>query len=141
MCNELGNSWFLDDATNKTLEEFVCLLYGKKSNKINVVRYDKYKEVYEKKNKIQDLALLPPCQQSVQLHFKRSNYVARIWRSCLTAVVDFPNIGEHGWTNSGSIVWAEDILPENIVDILMNEDENDNESEVEDDSEGESEDD
>ena len=37
MCNELGNAWFLDDATNKTLEEFVCLLYGKKSNKINVV--------------------------------------------------------------------------------------------------------
>ena len=36
-------------------------------------------------------------------------------------------------------MWAEDILPENIVDILMNEDENDNESEVEDDSEGESE--
>ena len=47
--------------------------------------YDKFKEVYEKKNKIQDFVLLP-CPQSVQLHFKRSNYVARIWRSCLTAV-------------------------------------------------------
>ena len=55
--------------------------------------------------------------------------------------LQFSNIGEHGWTNSGSIVWTEDILPENIDDILMNEDENDNESEVEDDSEGESEDD
>ena len=90
----------------KRLKSLVCLLYGKKSNKINVVKYDKFKEVYETQNKIQDLALLPPFQQSVQLHFKRSNYVARIWRSCLTAVIDFPNISEHGRTNSGSIVWT-----------------------------------
>ena len=33
-----------------------------------------------------------------------------------------------GWTNSGSIVWTEDILHENIVDDLLNGDENDNES-------------
>ena len=88
----------------ETLEEFVCLLYGKKSKCINAVRYERFKDVYQKKNKIKDLALLPPLQKTVQLHFKRSNYISKIRKSCLIPVIYFPDISEHGWTDSGSIV-------------------------------------
>ena len=36
----------------------------------------------------------------------------------------FPNIIDNGWTESGFIIWIESVLPENIVDILLNKDEN-----------------
>ena len=91
------------------------------------------------RRKIQDLSLLPPCQQSIRLYFKRSNYVAKIWKTCLIPMQCYPSINEHGWSEDGTIVWTESILPDNIYELLLNENEND--SELEDDSEGESEED
>ena len=66
MFSELGNSWSLDDNMMSHLEEYMCLLYGKGLKNINTVRYEKFTDVYKKKNKIQDLSLLSPCQQSIK---------------------------------------------------------------------------
>ena len=38
-------------------------------------------------------------------------------------------------SDSGSIVWTEDVLPKYFAEVLLNEDENGNESEGEDDEE------
>ena len=122
------------------LEEFICYLYGHKCKEINTVRYNKFKDTYEKKNKILDLSLLPACQQTLRLHFKRSNYVASIWKNCLVPRVDLPAVESHGWTQSGEIIWCENVLPENIEDILIDQD-SDSEGEIENESESETDED
>ena len=99
----LGNSWSLTNENLDILEEFICYLYGHKCKTINTARYNKFKDAYEKKNKIQDLSLLPPCQQTLRLYFKRSNYVARIWKLCLIPRVCLPAVEDHGWKYS--LVW------------------------------------
>ena len=45
-----GDSWLLDEDTLQTLEEYICLLYGRRSNEMNSVRYEKFKDQYEKKH-------------------------------------------------------------------------------------------
>ena len=59
----LGSTWELGDALFRLLEAFLCALFGKNYEEINILR----KDTYEKRNKIQDLALLPPCQQTLKL--------------------------------------------------------------------------
>ena len=84
------------------------------------------------------LSILPPHRTVCHLHFGRSNYVAKSWKSTFISVIDFPNTKDHGWTEDGSIVWIKDIFPREIVEILYKEDLPDSEYTLE--SEGESED-
>ena len=101
---ELGSAWDIDDALLSLPEKYVCNLFGKKQKDINKVRCTIYKNVYEKKGKIQDLSLLPPCRQSLLLYCRRSNYIAKVWRSCFDAEIDFDNISNHGWSKDAEIV-------------------------------------
>ena len=57
--------------------------------------------------------------------------------SSFFAVIDFPDIKDHGWTEDGTTVWTKDVFPADIIDILY-EDISDSEYII--DSEGESED-
>ena len=34
-------------------------------------------------------------------------------------MIDFADIKHHGWSEDGSIVWTEDIFPEDVETILM----------------------
>ena len=93
---QLGSAWDIDEALLSLLEEYVCNLFGKKQKDVNKVRYTIFENVYEKKGKIQDLSLLPPCRQSLLLHCRRSNHIAKVWRSCFDAEIDFDYILNHG---------------------------------------------
>jgi hypothetical protein len=86
--------------------------------------------VYEKKNKKFFL--------SVQLHLQRS-CLSGIWRSCLTAVIDSPDISEYGCEQIQAALYGLRMFYMKVLSIFcwMNEDEIDHESEGEDDSEGE----
>ena len=77
----LGDLWQPSNDLLNALEEVVCYMFGRKQKYVNSVRYDIFKAVYTKKGKIQDLSLLPPSLQSLQLHCKWANYIAKIWRS------------------------------------------------------------
>ena len=101
------------------LEEFVCSLERKNKKDINQLRYEIIQTMYEKKGKIQDLSLLPPCRSSLQLHCKRSNYVAKMWQSSLSCNIDPDNIQNHDWSENGDIIWIDEAFPENIQSILV----------------------
>ena len=103
MFDRLGETVNLDENSITLLEEFVCSLYRKNKKDINQPRYEIFQAMYEKKGKIQDLSLLPPCRSSLQLHCKRSNYVAKMWRSSLSCIIDPDNIHNHGWSENGDI--------------------------------------
>ena len=85
---------------------YVCTIW-KKYKEINILRYDIFKDTYEKKNKMQDLVLLPPCQQTLKLHCQRADYVARVRKFSFRAMIDFADIKHHGWSEDRNIVWTE----------------------------------
>ena len=123
MFSSLGNSWEINENNLRVFEEFVFHLYGGKEKSVDKLRYNKFEAVYRKKNKIQDLSLLPPCLRSLLLHLKRSNYIARIWKLCFQAVIDFQDISNHDWNSDGTINWTTEEFPDDVVEILTAEDE------------------
>eukprot|EP00794_Sanderia_malayensis_P011489 gene11489-biopygen9165 len=125
---DLGAQWSIDEELLLRLEEYVCHIFGKKKKDVNAVRYEIFKNGYEKKGKIQDLSLLPPCRQSLQLHCQRSNYIAKVWRSCLQANIDFADIERNGWSADGKIVWVDAAFPEEVEQILVGVESNDESS-------------
>ena len=59
------------------------------------------------------------------LHLKWANYIARIWKLSLQAVIDFEDIELHGLNNDGTIHWTTEEFPDDIVEILCKEEDND----------------
>ena len=56
--------------------------------------------MYEKQGKIQDLSLLPPCQDTFQLRSHRCNYVAKYESHALKQIfslVIYLNMVGHNW--------------------------------------------
>ena len=80
--SRLGTSWDYDEATFKSLEEFTCVIYGLRNEKsINKARSKLFEKNFSRQEEIIDLSLLPPCQSVLFLHYKRANYVSKLWRS------------------------------------------------------------
>ena len=53
---------------------------------------------------------------------KRANYIARIWKLCFQAAIDFQYITNQGWNSVGTIHWTTEEFPDDIIKILTNED-------------------
>ena len=64
------------------------------------------------------MVLLPPCNSSLLLHIKRSNYVVKSWRSSLTSWLDADEISKNGWLPDGSTYWVDDVFPRETEEIL-----------------------
>ena len=67
------------------------------------------------------LSLLPPCK-STYLHILHSNYVASNLKFYLLNVVKRQSIMENGWIENSEIVWVDDAFPDDIMEILVDED-------------------
>ena len=103
----------------RSLEEFVCLLYGsRRVKKFNDLRHQLFQKTYQQKNKIIDLSLLPPCQQTLRLHSLRCNFVVKIRENSDVCTSQEPPITNHGWTGEREIQWIEKAFPDDIVQLL-----------------------
>ena len=89
---ELGESWTLSEELFQALEAFVCNLYCKKVNDVNILRY----ELHCSKGGGVEPEALPPCMSSLKLHALRANYQAAVWRRSLTANTEIPSSDAHG---------------------------------------------
>ena len=96
----------------------ICHLYVKKSTFVNKVRFAKFQATYKVQNKTPDLLTLPPCKQSLVLHLKRANYIAKLWKSCLIPRIGFPDTTEHGWKSNGDVLWTTNEFADSIVELL-----------------------
>ena len=103
------------------IEQYVCALCKSKKKSVNDVRYDLFEKKQNKEGKIIYLSLIPPCFSFLYLQIKRANFVSRLWKSTRIAKLILPNIEEHGWNTDGSIAWILDPYPEDILDLLMND--------------------
>ncbi|KAL8572866.1 hypothetical protein ACOMHN_011115 [Nucella lapillus] len=73
-----------------------------------------------------DLSLLPPCQCTLQMHIQRVHYQVEVWKSAGEAQPAIDGPAGRGWeiTEEGGleIRWSEeDILPQELVDILCDQ--------------------
>jgi len=132
---ELGTSDDLSNCQWQILEEYVAKLFGSSNKTTNEARYSLFKKKYTDDKKVIDLSVLPPCQSILQLHIKRANYVAYIWKSCCGENTEMPPAFKHGWNEKGEIQWIEDPFPADVCDILITDDdeeelESDNEEEI-----------
>ena len=90
---DLGLSWNINDETVNGIEGFVCELYGKKMQEVNLLRYQLH---CAKAGKVEPEGL-PPCKSSLQLHTTRANYQAGIWRRAIFPLPEVPLPSGHGW--------------------------------------------
>ena len=106
--------------SSEEFEKYVCMLYGKpKLKKVNTARTAIFREKYRQKNKIIDLALLPPCQKNLTLHLQRSNFVAYDMRHSNQLRPEREEHEQHGFTAEGKQIWTEQCVPQVIEDVLI----------------------
>ena len=115
--SELGEDWILREDIMRSLEEFVCLLYGShRVKKVDDLRHQLFQNTYQQKNKMTDLS--PPCQQTLGLHSLRCNFVAKIWKNADVCTLQEPPTTNHGWTGERKIQWIEKAFPDDIEQLL-----------------------
>ena len=119
---EFGDSWVLSEEIKANLELFVCKLFSSKKASVNEVRLEMFTKKHTAQNKVIDLSNLPPCQSSLLLHMERANFVAAMWKLSIHAHVECPEIAHHGWNTDGSIRWVEETFPDDIVELILDED-------------------
>jgi len=111
------------------LEEFVCYLYGYREKSIDKVRLRMFEKKTSGQHKVPDLSTFPPCQRVLNNHCKRSNTIAYIWKNSLTAQIEYPDLELNEWQHDGSIDWVDEYFPDEIEDILMQDESSDTETE------------
>lgn len=95
----LGETFELDDSTATEAEKAICILYNcPQFHKTDEARNHKWNRVTK------DITKLPPCQDSAQLHIKRANYQAAVWKRCLEAIPEVPLPYDHGWTIDDNVM-------------------------------------
>ena len=110
--HQIGSTWELSEELYQILEEYTCSLYGYRRNDINSLRSEMFTKKYSNENKAIDISVLPPCRSVLILHCKKTNYVAKIWKSLLEPIVDTPLLSENGWT-------IDTAFPDLVEDILL----------------------
>lgn len=86
---KLGSMEMLSEATIKSIEKFVCEMYGTKgAESVNESRFALFMKVYSPKGKHPmasvkgiDGSLLPPCRSVLIEQIKRSNAICSFWNS------------------------------------------------------------
>ena len=68
-----------------------------------------------------DISTLWPCKQVFFLNVKRANYIALICKKANVAKPVLPRIPDHGWNEYGSLTWTSKIFPEEVEEILFEE--------------------
>ncbi len=121
--SNVGNRLELDESMLATAEDYVCRLYAapKKVRTVNEARLASFSKKFCNQNKIIDLGNLPPCQESLRLHLLRAVYVSSMWKRTPMAMINLPDCSNFGWDVYGNIDWIGDPFPEEIENILFEE--------------------
>lgn len=128
----LGSEINVEKDTLEALEHFVCCMYGRPTYRdVNALRYKLFQARYDVKSTTTgltippgvDSSLLPPCRSSLQMHAKRANYVANVWKNSHIAYPKLPSPIGLGWMSAAdgsvTIQWTDgDILPQQLIDIM-----------------------
>lgn len=65
------------------------------------------------------MSLLPPCQDTLKLHYKRSNFVAALWRLSTENKINAPSPIGNGWKSDLSVEWIKEPFPEDVELLVI----------------------
>eukprot|EP00794_Sanderia_malayensis_P012447 gene12447-13734_t len=118
-CN-LGNSFTVDEQTKVALREFICKVYGKgRLNDVDEARRELFWNRLRRDNRISDLSVLPPCNRTTEIHIKRANFVALMWKMAKSPMLNLEDPSQHGWTGDLEPDWGTEPYPEDIEQLLV----------------------
>lgn len=113
----LGSSFEMTPEKFAAGESFACLLYGETGEDINECRYRKFC------TKASSSSNLPPCRSSLQQHIMRANFVAKTWKSALSAVIEMARPDRNGWLlEDGYYVFCwhtREVAPKDVLKIIF----------------------
>ena len=116
----LGENDSVDDDLCRTLDEFVCTMYGGgRAEDVSTLRFNKFTEKQKRENKYVDLSTLPPCQATLKLHTFRANRVAYLMKRSSVAQVEEPPLSDCGWDHEGRITQIEETYPSAVEELLV----------------------
>ena len=112
---KLGLEFHVNQQLFDGLEKFVCFLYGfPKKATVNDVCKSIFWTKLDKKKKVVDLNVLPPCKNNLKYHIIPSNYVAYIFHHANQLVLDIEKAENHGWDEEGKVCWSNECYPEEV---------------------------
>ena len=88
----LGEAFEVDVSTRRSIETFICRLYGEETNSINEARY----KIFCSPSRTSQ-SNLPPTQDELDLHISRACYQTAIWRRAKETTINAPLPQGHGW--------------------------------------------
>lgn len=113
----LGTSFECSDELMARVQQYTCLLYGGTGHDVNKLRFKLFI------NRSGASQAMPPCKDSLAEHIKRSNYVAAIWKSAMTSIINAPSPTEHGWLlddNEYIFKWhSGEVAPPNVLKTVF----------------------
>ena len=114
----LGEDVEISERVLETIETMVCELYGTNKTSITEARYKKFC-----KKSMPDPCMLPPTKDELELHIKRANFQAFIWKKAVEREPDIPSPVGHGWDVKDGyleVVWmTEKPAPESILELIV----------------------
>ena len=122
----LGRDDQLNEATVKKLEEFVCIIYGRKKCKsVDEARFEMFCEKY-KSSKIStakklDSGMLPPCSKVLRKKIERCKLISKRWMSSSLQEQPTEEPESSGWflkDDQYHINWFDGEETPNILDIV-----------------------
>ena len=121
---QLGNSMDSDEIENllPAAEKYVCRLYPpvKRFNEVNKARHHMFSQNV-KSGKIVDLSVIPPCSSVLRNQLFRAAYIANMWKNSKTAYIEQYQIDEYGWNRDGSMFWTDKSFPDDLEQIMEDE--------------------
>ena len=67
------------------------------------------------------MSTLPPCERVLFLHVKSPNYIASIWKKANVAKPVLPPVTDHGWNEDRNLTWTSEVFPEEVEEILFDD--------------------
>ena len=126
--SSLGSTYLVDTEVTQDIEKYVCALYGR--SKLHSVNEARSSIFWDKDKKVVELCMLPSCFGNLELHLKRSNYGAYIFRHANRLQLNLDQPSLHGCGKT-SVRWMDEYFPNDIhaVWITANEEEGKDEQE------------
>ncbi|XP_065671561.1 uncharacterized protein LOC136089469 [Hydra vulgaris] len=115
--SDLGNNSFAKEKTCTALKKFICYAYGERNTvDVNEARYQLFR-----KGKYGE-EFMPPNNDALDNHINRANYVAYIWKRCLTQWINVMSPVGNGWqiiNDQINILWLKNPpVSDVILDIV-----------------------
>ena len=121
----------VDTEVTQSIEKYVCALYGRsKLHSVNEDRSSIFWDKYSKDKKVVELCMLPPCFGNLELHLKRSNYVAYIFRHANRLQLNLDQPSLHGWSET-PFRWMDEYFPNDSHAVLITANEEESEDKQE----------